>query len=619
MRSEGPGSGRAAGPPTVLDTGDEERWGDPELLALAEVRELFLVLGKALRAYQLYDRQNPVYQRFRGGLVDAFRALWRSESGLSLLVEENRLTWRGEEVYRSEQRSDSLAFLLYRDGVRELQLLRGIEEEELEGLLDVLHRARHARTDADDLVTLLWDQDFQYLRYEVVDLLADGVVVPEPGDGVLAGSALGILSAEGFTLLEPHEVPGAPDDSAEEDPGREATEAEAPPLATAPPEGAIRVDDFNPTLHALEPEDRSYVEELVEAEERRSLRIDVLNALFDRFEEAGRPDRQREIAGIIGQLLPNLLSRGWMREVGFMLGELEAIRRQGVVDADALALVDDALTLLASPESVAELVRAMEDGSLTSSSGELAAFLRHLRDSALAPLLRAVESTAHPPVRRRLQDAIREIARASPDGVLALLRSDDELVVAGAVRLVGTLGLPQASLALGKLLLTAPLPVRRAVVETAAELPVPELADPLAKTLFHEDRDLRIGAARALAATGHGPSIALMEEILASREFRDTDVTEKVAVFEAYARLAGARGVPVLDRLLNRRGLFGYREPPGNRAGAARALGIVGTPSALTALRKAERDPDPVVRTAVGRALAADVGGSGRASAREDE
>ncbi len=576
----------------------EEAWEDPEVLPLGEVRELFLSLGKALRAYQLYDRQNPVYQRFREALAEAFREVWKSESALHLVVDENRITWRGEEVYRNDSRSESLAFLLYRDGVRELVPLAGIEEKELEGLLDVLHRARHARTEADDLVTLLWDQEFDLLRYTVVDLLAEGVEVPEPGEGILELEPLSILGAEGFTLMDP-EVRGEAETGAEE----EAMPGEEGDAPGAPPEGTVRVEDFNPTLHALEPDDRAYVAELMAEEEDRNLRIAVLTALFDRFEEAGRPDRQREIAAILRQLLPNLLSRGYMREVGFMLEQLEEIRNRGVVDEEASAQVDEALALLASPESVAELVRAMEDGALVSSSGELAAFIRQLRGSALAPLLSAVETTPHPQVRRRLQDAIREIARSSPEGVLALLRSDDPTVVSGAVRLVGTLRLPQASRALGKLLLTAPLAVRRAVVETASELPAPELAEPLGRMLYHDDRDLRIGAARALGNTGHGPSAGIFEEILASREFRDTDVAEKVAFFDAYARLSGPRAIPLLDRMLNGRGLFGYKETPGNRAGAARGLGVIGTPSAVQALQKAERDGDPVVRSAVGRAL----------------
>jgi hypothetical protein len=41
-------------------------WEDPSSLPVGEVEELFQTLGKALRAFQLYDRNNPVYHRFLG-------------------------------------------------------------------------------------------------------------------------------------------------------------------------------------------------------------------------------------------------------------------------------------------------------------------------------------------------------------------------------------------------------------------------------------------------------------------------------------------------------------------------------------------------------------------------
>jgi HEAT repeat protein len=562
-------------------------WEDPQVLPLGEVRDLFLVLGKALRAYQLYDRNNPVYHRFLAALKDAFHKVWETEEALHLVVEENRMTWKGEEVYRSESRSDSLAFLLYRDGVREFTPAKGIESRELEGLLDVLHRARHARGDADDLITLLWEQEFEYLRYVVVDLLAEGVEMPEKGEAILPDPG-GILESEGFTLV----------DSEEPDTGSEAGEE-----ARARPDGTIRPEDFNPTLYALDPKDREYVEGLRAAEEARDIRTDVLNALFDRLEESGRPDRQREIASVLGQLLPNLLSHGWMQVVGYMLEQLEEIRSRAHLDPEAEAQIEATLVQLASPESVSELVRALEDGALTPTSRELAAYIRHLRSSALAPLLREVETTQHPQIRRVLQEAIREIARTSPQGVFDLLSSDDIQVVSGAVRLVGTLGLPQATRTLGKLLTTAPLPVRRAVVESAVELPSPDLAEPLEKTLFHPDRTLRVGAAKALGRTGHRPSAQALKEALASPELREADVAEKVAFFDAYGRLAGEGGVAYLSKLLHGRGLFGYREGSEERAGAARALGRIGTPSALDALTRASSDGDPLVRSAVGSAL----------------
>jgi hypothetical protein len=566
-------------------------WEDPSSLPVGEVEELFQTLSKALRAFQLYDRNNPVYHRFVSALRGAMGHLLGEHERLPLLVEEDRITWQGEEVYANANRAESLSFLLFRDGVRELTLKKGLEEEELEALLEVLHRARHARDGADDLITLLWDQDFRFLEYGVIDFLAEGVAVPERGDGGL-GDPRRILEEEGFTSV------GEGEDYQEE--------AQPPGMvreAPAPVETTLRPSDFNPTLYALDPADREYLGDQLRVEMERDLRIPVLNALFDRLEEPARPERQEEIAEILRTLLPGFLSQGELDATARVLEELEALAVRGVLSPGARAKVDAILDDLASRESVRELVRALEDGSVSTDAGELASLLRHLRTPALAPLLAATEETVHPVVRRLLQEAIRTIAASNPHGVLRLLEHDDPTVAAGAVRLLEGMGLPEAAGVLARLLDRAPLRVRLAVVEVAGEIPSSALAGALERALTHADRDLRVGAARALGRTRYAPAAERLQEILKGKPLRGADVTEKVVFFEAYARLSGDRGIPFLERLLNGKGILGFREPPEIRAAAARALGVVGTDPAYDALERARDEQDPVVRSAVNRSL----------------
>jgi hypothetical protein len=110
---------------------DSAEWSDMEEMPFEKVRELFNTLGKALRAFQLYDENNPVYKRFVSSLSEAFTALWTEIEGLNVSVEEDRFKLAGEEVYRSDSRADSLSFLPYKDGVRDVTFLPGIEGEDL--------------------------------------------------------------------------------------------------------------------------------------------------------------------------------------------------------------------------------------------------------------------------------------------------------------------------------------------------------------------------------------------------------------------------------------------------------------------------------------------------------
>ena len=125
----------------------------------------------------------------------------------------------------------------------------------------------------------------------------------------------------------------------------------------------------------------------------------------------------------------------------------------------------------------------------------------------------------------------------------------------------------------------------------------------LQQTLDDPEREVRIAAARALGALKYAPASRRLADILGGREIRSADITEKVAFFEAYGMVAGDSAVDMLDKLLNGKGFLGKREPAEIRAAAALALGKVPGPGGRAALNKAASEEDPVVRSAVNRAL----------------
>ncbi|HMC19276.1 MAG TPA: HEAT repeat domain-containing protein, partial [Gemmatimonadales bacterium] len=96
---------------------------------------------------------------------------------------------------------------------------------------------------------------------------------------------------------------------------------------------------------------------------------------------------------------------------------------------------------------------------------------------------------------------------------------------------------------------------------------------------------------------------ARVETIVSGSKLRNADLTEKMAFFEAYGALVGAKGIPALDKLLVAKGLLGKREDPETRACAAMALGKIRTPEARAVLERAAQDKEPLVRNAVARAM----------------
>ena len=121
-----------------------------------QVSTLMQLLVKGLRAVQLYLPNNPVYQRAMENLAAAFPPVWEYTDELELTVHETELLWDNEPVLSQDSKSESVAWLLFKDGVRTLTIHRGAEDEEIGRLMQVIQRARTLEQDApDDLLTLL--------------------------------------------------------------------------------------------------------------------------------------------------------------------------------------------------------------------------------------------------------------------------------------------------------------------------------------------------------------------------------------------------------------------------------------------------------------------------------
>lgn len=543
------------------------------------------MLGKALRAQQLYDENNPVYQRFVSQLAKALGNLWNQMDRLQISVEDDRFSWMGEEVYRSASHADSLAFLLHKDGIREFTLLEGLENQELTTLLKVLNRARDLRPEGDDLLTVLWEKDLRYFRYQYVDVLAEGVDLPEGGEGS-PGLLQQVLQEELGEGAEAEEGEG----SREED--------------GSPSPGQVSTEDFNPTLYSLDPHEMARVEKEIREEMDRDLRGDVLAALFDRVEEPRFPDRQQEILEVFGMLLPNFLSQGALSSAGKVLEELvRLLAAEGALKEEQRAYAQQILDEVSAPSTLEELVRALEDGAISPDPSELAAFLRYLRAGALRPLLRASEKAEDKGIKTIIQAAVKGIAQKYRAAVIDCINDSDAVVVAAACSLAGKIKLSEAAPYVADLMTHENPQVRLAAVEAALDLKASSAVGGLQEALHDEERGVRIAAARALGALRYRPAASFLRTIIQGRAIRHADLSEQIAVFESYGLLQDPDGIRVLDGLLNGRSLLGKRRTGEIRACAALALGKFGTMEAEKALRKAQGEQDPVVRTAVNRAL----------------
>jgi hypothetical protein len=547
---------------------------DEPSFPIAYVTELMKAFVKAMRAHQLYLANNPMHARSLETVKQAFGALWKQTEGIDLQIAETQVKWEGRVVLEENDRtSDNLAWLFYKDGIRELTFLKGFEDEELSELFDLMQRVRRAGPDDDDLLTLMWEKEFATLRYKYVDLLAE---VGQPIESM-------DRSEQKEKILSPAEA-----------------EAGTPQANTE----VTQMSDFDSALYFLDDREVEYLQSEIKREFSTDVRPAVIASLLDTFETQKDPTVREEICGLLDYFLLILLSTAQYRNAAYLLREstVTANRAPELLEPQKQRL-SQLGELMSDPKPLGQLLQALEDTPLRAPQSELHELFAVLLPRALETVLGWIARSNNNELRMLLELAATRLASANSAELIRLIGADDEAVVLQAIRRAASLKSPAAVPALGKMLTVGEPDMRVAAVNALTEIGSPGAMQMLERAVADEDREVRIVAVRALGARGVRSALPRIEVAIKGRELRDGNLTEKMAFFEAYGLLCGDAGITLLDGLLHAKGFMGKRDDSEIRACAAMALGKIGSAKAMESLNKAATEKDVIVRNAVSRAI----------------
>lgn len=539
---------------------------------IAFVTDVLKAFVKAMRAHQLYLANNPMHTRSLEAVKQAFSALWAHTDRLELQVVETQLKWEGRVVLdEGERTSDNLAWLFYKDGIRELTFLEGFEKEDLSDLFDLMQRVRRATVDDDDLLTLMWEREFSAMRYKYVDLLV------EAGPGIESIER----SEQKEKILSPAEAEAGPADSS-----------------------VTQMSDFDSALYFLDETEVDYLQSEIQREFSTDVRPAVIASLLDTFETQRDPTVREEICGLLDYFLLILLSTAQYRNAAYLLREATITSNRA---PDILEPQKQRLTqlgeLMSDPKPLGQLLQALEDTQLRAPQTELDELFAILQPAALETVLSWISRSNNNELRMLLELAATRLASANSGELIRLIGSDDEAVVMQAIRRAAALKSPAAVPALGKMLTVGEPDMRVAAVTALTDIGSPGAMQMLERAIIDEDREVRIVAVRALGARSTRSALPRIEAAIKGKDLRESNLTEKMAFFEAYGMLAGDAGIPLLDGLLHSKGFMGKRDDSEIRACAAMALGKIGSQKAMDSLNRAASEKDIIVRNAVSRAI----------------
>lgn len=559
----------------------------PMVLPQQQVEELLRTLVKGLRAFQMYLPNNPIYQRAVQAVRAAFQPIWAvGVDRLVLQVVETDLIWEEQVVYHQPNKAESLAWSLFKDGMRVLTLFPGVEEEEIVRFLEMVQRARTLQADAgDDLLTLLWEQEFGFIQYHFTEFIPDSGV---PG-----------LSGEGVYSQEPPTDPNIVEEQARENRGK--VEEEAPPRKS----GVVDLEDFDSTLYWLDEAEIRAIAEAVEREYSQDLRANVLAIVFDIMEQRGEDWARAEVISTLEAYLPHLLNAGDFRSVALILRETRLlVRRSELLSLEQRERLDQFTGRLSDPGVLQQILQSVTEAQSPPSEEDLGELFRELRPAGLETVLvwlpRLPAASA---IHKLLASAADRLAETSPQEVLRLLRLPESEALPSVIALCGRLKLQAAVPGLADTLTHADGAVRLAGVQALDAIGTPAALQSLEQAVDDSDREVRLAGVQAMGRRGYKGALRRIEPVVQGKLTREIDLTERMRFFEAYALIAGAGALEPLAGMLSAGGLFRRKESPEVRACAALAIGRLRSPEARELLQKYREDKELVVRNAVSRAL----------------
>jgi HEAT repeat protein len=538
------------------------------------VEDLVKTFAKAVRAHQLYLPNNPMHARAIDAVKVSFSAVWAETDAVTLQVTEAELKWfQRPALQEADRNSDSIPWLFYKDGIRELQFRTGFEDNELLILLSLMQRARLASAEDDDLLTLLWEHDFAHLQYKYVEL------------GAMAGTALELLKGEAVEKIEaPAQV-----------------ESEAQLVASS---SVARMDDYDSTLYFLDDHEIEYLRDEVRRDFGTDPRPLVVASLLDTFEQETSPTVREEIGEILDSLFLLFLSLTQFRTAAFLIREAQVTASRAtellITQRQRLMQLSDRLSEKAVLE---QLLEALEETPLRGPQNDLQDLLGQLKPNALETLLSWISRSRNAELRALLESAASKLAQSHTTELIRLISSDDYAVAFEAIRRAGALKAAAAVSALAGTIEHGTPEMRFAGVAALADIGSPGAMQVLERALTDVDQDIRIATVKVLGTRNHRASLRAVETHLKTKALREGPLVEKMAFFDTYGALCGDEGVPMLADILNNRKLLGGREDGELRACAAMALGKIGTDTAMRALEKALADRDVMVRNAVSKAV----------------
>ncbi len=558
---------------------------DEELLLAGDLTSALI---KTVKAFRFYPLDNPTLKGFRDQLAKKAQFFLNKYQSYVLQIGEYNISYKGKTLYENRDVKASIAYLLYRDGLRELRFSKGLEDWEVQALIDIIRRGEDINQLEDDLVTLMWERDFAHISYLAADdfLEETPVTIPDNMDQFRKNLVFKPLAHH----VEVDLVDEESEDAASLDEILAKTIEETPSFVT------------NRNVYFLTPEEVEGLRREVEAEVDPSFILNIVDILFEVLALEKEPDAFHDVVNTILKVLDAFLTLGDFQKAADLLKRLYIILKTYELKDWQIEVIRK-MIVEAGDEARIERIGKMLEQEQNVRLEDVSAYLVLLQKNAFPHLIQLLGKLKNSKTRRMVCDALAEIGKNAIDLLAPFIEDRRWYLVRNIVYILGRIGKEQAFPHIQKAFGHEEVRVRREAIQALGLIGGQKAIGLLIKALTDNDIRIRSMAAINLGKIGKAAGLIPLLEVVQSKDFPKGDPTEIKAFFDAIGMIGSNEALLVLRQLLERKSWFGRGKTDDVRMGSARALGLIGTPEAKAVLEMGRQLKDESIREACLKAL----------------
>jgi len=551
---------------------EEEIFEEKSVKATRALIQTFL---QTVKAFRIYEANHPILLKFLERLKRDFDNYFEEFDSFPLLVGEHRLFYRGKVVYENQDVKESLAFLFFKDGIREIKFLKGLELREVVDFLHIVRRSESVNRLEDDLVTLLWEKDFSHITFGTVDEFLE------------SGSHLVPATEEDF--IERLEFKGFGKEAANEiSPERE--KEEPPTLMVEGLKQALNPSPGQSLVQAcqLTPDEIEEINREIEQDYQPDYIYLLIDNLVEILLHLGEDmDAYENMISYFERTTGSFLEQREVKKAMVVLKRLNDTMESMVLKDKQIFAIRRILDTFSGPHSIGLLGEAMKGNGEVESEAILQ-YLRLLTKKGVEPLCLLLGKVESGKWRKALCDVLAELSREEIKPLIKFLSDPNPFLVCHILYVLGKIGHSSTVKYLGNLVVHQDPKVREETLQVLKKFDA-QGKDLIQKFLKDPLPGMRAKASLILAKVAKEEAVKPLTGIILSKDFFKRDYEEKASFFKALGETGSQEAIPVLKKIGEKKRWFQRGKWDEMRLCAHNALKMLGVNEGSDSSRTKER------------------------------